>query len=280
MRFNSTEADQIRDYVLTAVIIFIGLILLVARNDGGLENMRKVSISALSYLDQPLANIRIYREALQTNTELREQNILLIDELSRLRSASEENEELRRLLDFKVENDHDLVPVKIISKNLTGVNNMLTINVGSNDNIRTGMPLVNSEGLIGRVLLVSKNYAVVMPFKNALFRASARVQGSRAYGVVSWESERMSELIMNYVPQTVFISEGAIVETSGFSDQFPANIPIGVVTRTVPEIGRETQRIYIKPFISLNEIAEGFIIRYSSPDELDQLILQFREKFE
>lgn len=279
MRLKTTQSEQIRDYVLTAVFLVIGLILLITRNDGGLENMRKVSISALSYLDQPLSNVRIYREALQTNMELREQNVLLLDELSRLRSAREENEELRRLLDFSGHNEQDLYPVKIISKNLTGVNNSLTIDAGRNDSIFVGMPVVNSDGLVGRVILSSANYAKVMPFKNALFRVSARVQGSRAYGVVSWESDRLNELVMSYVPQTIFVTEGSIVETSGFSDQFPAQIPIGVVTRTVEETGRETQRIYLQPFVSLHEIAEAFVIRYETPEELEDLTIQFEEMF-
>ncbi len=279
MALNNAQSEQVRDYVLTAIFLVIALILMVWRTDGGLHNTRKVSVAALSYLDQPLANFRIYREALQTNTELREQNVLLLDELSRLRSAREENEILREQLGFMQNEDHNLLPVTIVSKNLTGVNNSLTINAGSNQGVRIGMPLITSDGLVGRVTLVTNNFSQVMPFSNPLFRVSARVQGSRAFGVVSWESERISEVIMNFVPQTIPVSIGSVIETSGSSAEFPAHIPIGVVEGTAPEIGRETQKIYIRPFVSLSEIAEGFVLLFTPDEELTGIIETYERQF-
>lgn len=279
MRLQSAQTEQIRDYVLTAVFLVVALILMVWRTDGGLNNLRKASVTVISYLDQPLANIRIYREALQTNTELREQNVLLLDELSRLRSAREENQVLRNLLGFQHTFEHNLLPVKIISKNLTGINNALTINAGSNHGVRVGMALITSDGLVGRITLVSSNFAQVMPYSNPLFRVSARVQGSRAFGVVSWESERINELVMNFVPQTIPVSVGSIVETSGASSEFPAQIPIGIVEGTAPDVGRETQKIYIRPFVRLADIAEGFVLLYAPDEELLGLIEQYERQF-
>ena len=110
-----------------------------------------------------------------------------------------------------------------------------------------------------------------MPFFNTLFRVSAKLQTSNAYGIVSWKGENIYELELNYVPQTIKVESGEVVVTSGYSNQFPPDIPIGNVIRTEPDKGKDTQRIYIKPFVQLYTIAEGFVVT-TKPDTARQAL--------
>ncbi|HKJ34870.1 MAG TPA: rod shape-determining protein MreC [Balneolales bacterium] len=271
MKFTTLRVQDARDHILTAFLLLLALVLMVNRHRGGLANLRKISITTLSYLEEPLANIRVYRQALKTNEHLHQQNIMLMDEISRLRTIKKQNQVLRKMLGFRDTTNLNLLPVMIVSKDLTGINNTMTINAGSSDSVKIGMPLVTSDGLVGRVVIVSKNYSEVMPFFNMMFRVSAVVQNMQAYGVVSWNGKSRNELIMNYVPQTIRVDSGMVVQTSGYSNQFPANIPIGTVLHTEPQKGKETQKIYIKPFVSLNQLAEGFIIRYKPDSTVTRL---------
>ncbi len=280
MQFSFRKTEDIRDHVLTVIFILIAFFMIVFRHDGGLQSVRKASILAMSYIEQPLSQVRVYRSALQTNEHLGQQNILLQDELSRLRSVREENLALRAMIGLQDTLDLDLVPVRIIAKNLTGINNSFTINKGSRDGIEPGMPLITPDGLIGQTILTTSGHAQVMPFFNPMFRTSARIQGSRAYGIVSWSTEQTNELEMNYVPQTIHVPLETVVETSGFSNQFPAGIPIGKVVGTQPEKGRDTQQIYIRPFVSLHQTAEAFIVRFQPEPEVEELLLQFEGLFQ
>ncbi len=280
MQFSLRKTEDIRDHVLTVLFILIAFLLMVFRHDGGLQTVRKASILVMSYIEEPLSQVRVYRSALQTNEQLGQQNILLQDELSRLRSAREENLALRKMIGLQDTMDLDLVPVRIVAKNLTGINNSVTINRGSRYNIEQGMPLITPEGLIGQTILTTPGHAQIMPFNNPLFRVSARIQGNRAYGIVSWSTSQSNELVMSYVPQTINVPVESVVETSGFSNQFPAGIPIGRVIRTEPEEGRDTQQIYIRPFVSLHESAEAFIVRYYPEPEVEELLLQYEELFQ
>ncbi len=280
MQFTLRKTEDIKDYVLTVGFILLAFVFMVSRHDGGLQSIRKVSVVALSYLERPLSQARVYRTALQTNEQLGQQNILLQDELNRLRSVKEESRALRAMLELQDTLERDLVPVKIVAKNLTGINNSLTINKGSREGVESGMALINSDGLIGQVIVTTPGHAQIMPFYNALFRVSARIQGSRAYGIVSWSTEQSSELVMNYIPQTIDVPIGSVVETSGYSNQFPAHIPIGNVIRTEPEVGRDTKKVFIRPYVSLHQIAEAFIVRYTPEEEVDQLLLQYDGLFQ
>jgi rod shape-determining protein MreC len=280
MRFKSSKFSDVKDYVITALLLVIALSLMIARNQGGIDSLRKVSVTTFSLLEMPLSNIRIYREALNTNTYLHRQNILLQDELSRLRAIRQENERLRSLLGYESRSDYDLVPVLVVGKKLNGKNNTLTVDAGTEQGIKVGMPLVTSDGLAGKVIITSKNYSLVMPYYNVLFRVSARVQENNAVGIISWTGTLYGQLVMDFVPKTVSVEPDFIIETSGSSNQYPPGIPIGLVTGTEPEEGRETQQIFVKPFVSLEDIAQGFLIKFQPDTSISRLENDFNEVFE
>jgi rod shape-determining protein MreC len=277
MRFRLPRITDAKDFIITTLILIFAASLMISRHDGGLHNVRKVSVTVLSYLEQPLSNIRVYRQALNTNSSLQRQNVLLQDELSRLRSVEQQNRILRELLDFRTDYEYPLIPVMIVSKELTSMNNGLTVNAGTNNGVEHGNPVVNSDGLIGAVIFTTGNYSQVMPYTHSMFKVSARIQESRAFGIVSWEGNRHDELVMRHVPQTIQVEQGQIVETSGFSNQYPPNIPIGEITRVEPEEGVETQVIYLRPFVNLNTLAEGFVLGFQ-PDTAIQELMDLQEE--
>lgn len=272
------RATDVKDYILTAILLIIAITLMVNRYDGGLQNARKISITLLSYLEQPLSTIRIYRQALTTNTYLHRQNILLQDELSRLRSAEQQNRVLTELLNLRESSSVPLIPVKVVAKDLTGMSNSLTVS-SEEDSIRMGLPVINSDGLIGQVTLTSGKYSQILPYSNSLFRISAQVQGTRAYGIVSWTASSARELVLQFVPQTIQVEEGQLVETSGFSNQYPPGIPIGEVTRVEPAEGVETQTIYLEAYADLSTLSEAFIMDFEPDSTINELLEEQQEIF-
>lgn len=274
--------DKIGDarvHFLTALILIGAITMVVFRYEGGLDNVRRISLAAFSYLEQPLSQWRVYRKALQTNEELSRQNIQLLDEVSRLRSARYENEELRELLGYRDSSRYDLFPIVVIGKEITGLNNILTINAGSKADLDVGMPVVNSRGLIGRIILTGLSHSVVMPYIDIRSRISAKLQGLQTGGIVSWEGKRVDELIMSTIPRTVQVDPGMVVETSGFSNDLPANIPIGIVMRSVPDPGKDTQTLYLRPFVNLLDVSEGFVIRFRPDTAIVRLQEIYMEQF-
>lgn len=273
------RVTDVKDYIITAFILLIAITLMVNRHDGGLENARKASITILSYLEKPLSNIRVYRQALTTNTYLQRQNVLLQDELSRVRSVEQQNRVLRDLLDLQQNERNPVVAVNIVAKDLVGSNNSLTLDAGKADGVKVGMPVINSDGLIGQIILSSDKFSQVLPYSNSLFRVSARVTGSRAYGIVSWQATGNRELVLNHIPQTIVIEEGQMVETSGYSNQYPQGIPIGEVTRIEPGDGVETQVIYLRAYSDLFTLSEAFILKFEPDSTLQKLQTQQEELF-
>ncbi|MEP0004734.1 MAG: rod shape-determining protein MreC [Balneola sp.] len=280
MQFKTLKVGEAKDYIITAILILLSVTIAVSRNQGGIHSLRQLSAITVSVLQSPLANIRVYRQALTTNTYLQRQNILLQDELSKLRAIEQENIELRKLLSFQDSTEFSLTPTLIIGKELNGINKSLTINSGSLKNVKVGMPLVTSDGLLGKVILTTAEYAQVLPYNNSLFRVSGLIQEENAPGIVSWNGESLTEMVIDFIPQTIPVEEGYTVVTSGFSNELPAGIPIGSVIRTEIEEGKETQRIFIKPFASLAQASQGFIINFTPDSSLTNLNDQYEDIFE
>ncbi len=280
MRFLQFDTDGISHYFHTFIVLLLALILAFTRSQDGLNSLRAVTVTAASILEEPVSNVRVYRNALKTNTYLQQQNILLQDELSKLRSIEKENQELKSLLRLEESYNYPLQITRVVTKQLNTLNNSLSVNVGSNEGIQRGMPLINSDGLIGKVILAASNYSQVMPLSHPLFRVSAQIQDSKANGIITWDISSPSYLIMDFVPKTVPIDTGMVIQTSGLGNEFPAGIPIGQVVDFRSQEGTNTQQLKIEPFSKLNEVSEGFIVLFTSDTSLVQLNNEFNQLFE
>jgi len=280
MRFLQFDTDGISHYFHTFIVLLLALILAFTRSQDGLNSLRAVTVTAASILEEPVSNVRVYRNALKTNAYLQQQNILLQDELSKLRSIEKENQELKSLLRLEESYNYPLQITRVVTKQLNTLNNSLSVNVGSNEGIQRGMPLINSDGLIGKVILAASNYSQVMPLSHPLFRVSAQIQGSKANGIITWDISSPSYLIMDFVPKTVPIDTGMVIQTSGLGNEFPAGIPIGQVVDFRSQEGTNTQQLKIEPFSKLNEVSEGFIVLFTSDTSLVQLNNEFNQIFE
>ena len=280
MRFLQFDTDGISHYFHTFIVLLFALILAFTRSQDGLNSLRAITVTAASILEEPVSNVRVYRNALKTNAYLQQQNILLQDELSRLRTIEKENQELKSLLRLGESYNYPLQITRVVTKQLNTLNNSLSVNVGSNKGIQRGMPLINSDGLIGKVILAASNYSQVMPLSHPLFRVSAQIQGSKANGIITWDISSPSYLIMDFVPKTVPIDTGMVIQTSGLGNEFPAGIPIGQVVDFRSQEGTNTQQLKIEPFSKLNEVSEGFIVLFTSDTSLVQLNNEFNQLFE
>lgn len=280
MRFLQFDTDGISHYFHTFIVLLFALILAFTRSQDGLNSLRAITVTAASILEEPVSNVRVYRNALKTNAYLQQQNILLQDELSKLRSIEKENQELKSLLRLEESYNYPLQITRVVTKQLNTLNNSLSVNVGSNEGIQRGMPLINSDGLIGKVILAASNYSQVMPLSHPLFRVSAQIQDSKANGIITWDISSPSYLIMDFVPKTVPIDTGMVIQTSGLGNEFPAGIPIGHVVDFRSQDGTNTQQLKIEPFSKLNEVSEGFIVLFTSDTSLVQLNNEFNQLFE
>lgn len=104
----------------------------------------------------------------------------------------------------------------------------ITINRGTRDGLRVGMPVVTDQGLVGRIIEVQANGARVLLVSDPSSSISARLQTTRSEGTV--QGQVSGNLEMTYIPLGAQIQGGDLVLTSGMGGNLPPDLVIGQVT--------------------------------------------------
>jgi rod shape-determining protein MreC len=111
----------------------------------------------------------------------------------------------------------------------------VTIDRGESDGVRVNDPVINGEGLVGKITLAAPDGAYVSLITDSSVGVSARISPRGAVGILQPKVGDPSDLLLQYLPSTAPAPRGAIVVTSGTVSSrgdslFPPGIPIGEVT--------------------------------------------------
>lgn len=128
-----------------------------------------------------------------------------------------------------VQTDCNLIDAEVVNATLHRSNNVITINKGETDGVHAGMGVVCSAGVVGIVALTSEHYSIVIPLINVGSHVSCRLKDTEYFGTMQWEHGDATMSYMTDVPRHADIKQGETVETNGYSDVFPAGLPVGKV---------------------------------------------------
>jgi len=150
-------------------------------------------------------------------------------ELVELREIESDYERLAELLEYtSTREEQEFTTADVIDVDQSGQRRTITINRGTRDGIRVGMPVVTQQGLVGRVLTVSANAARVLLITDPTSAVSSRLQTNRIEGTVI--GQLSGNLRLTFIPLNAEINEGDLVVTSGLGGNFPPDLVIGQVT--------------------------------------------------
>lgn len=248
---------QFKEYALLALYLLIALVLFAQNTSAPVKGIRTNLLAAAGFLQDTFDFIPNYFSLSRENRALREQNILLADEVNMLREAAIENIRLRAMVGLKDRPAFEYVSALVVGTQMHALTNTVTINAGSENGVKTGMPVLTDHGLAGRVTSTSGHYAIVQLLLHKDIRVSARIQRSRVNGIIRWTGG--NELRMINVPKTSDVIPGDVLITSEFSSLFPSGIRIGVVSSTRDVPGDLFQEILVKPSVDFDRMEEVFV---------------------
>jgi rod shape-determining protein MreC len=135
----------------------------------------------------------------------------------------------------------------------------VAINKGSSDGIHRNDPVINSEGLVGKVDEVASNSATVTLITDQDFAATGITANSQEPGSVSPAVGAPGDLLFELVDNASNVRQGDLIITAGtrssrLSSLYPRGIPIGTVSRIDIGEGELDRRIHIKPAANLRRL--------------------------
>jgi len=118
----------------------------------------------------------------------------------------------------------------VIGNTISNTNNWIIINRGKNDGLRPNMGVVSAKGIAGILRYVDADFSMVMSVLHEQTKISASLpKHERAIGSLIWEGGDPSVMTLKFIEKHFPVQSGEPVVTSGFSQMFPKDIPIGVV---------------------------------------------------
>ncbi len=253
--------ERSRDYVVFVALLLTALGIFVGRNGTVLRAVRAASLAVTAPVEGVFARVARFEGAVAENDRLRATTAVLATDVARLREARSENAQLRRLLGFQDSLQVPRVIARVVAKDLTEQANLLTIDAGAADGVEVGMPVVSERGIVGKVVLTSRNYSVVMPHQNTQFAVPATIDALGRDGVVRWDGEAFDRLTMEYVVKTEPVTRGMLVTTSRYSDVFPAGTPVGRVDTAYAARGRNDYIIHLTPASPISEVGYVYVLK-------------------
>ena len=192
------------------------------------------------------------------NLRLQEEMAALREEGRRLAEAGLENSRLRRLLDLPAGREFDLVAAQVIAKDTTNWFKTIMINKGSEAGVQRSLPVIATEGLVGRVVEVMPWTAKVQLLTDPVSSVGALLQEQRGTGLVTGDLGQTATV--KYLPLMAEVRVGDVVLTSGMGGVFPKGILIGTVTASHRKSGALFQEAAIQPSVDFGRLEEVLVI--------------------
>ncbi len=133
----------------------------------------------------------------------------------------------------------------------------VTVDKGESSGVRVNDPVVNGEGLVGKVVQVASDAAQVDLITDSTMGVSARIGSSNATGIVQPKVGDPNDLLLQYLPATAQANKGEYVVTSGTvaspdDSLYPPGIPIGQVSSVNEESAYKSVNVH--PLANLHNL--------------------------
>lgn len=266
MRFIYTKTFRRVFIVFLVVSLFIIADLTGFLNPvkGGILKVYGASVSSVTQLSSGLKNGFKTLVLIKNLSSENDQLLQKVDELSfenaRLKAAKQENNALRKALNFEQESNFNLIPVSVKIADPTGFTQSVTIDKGENSQITKGSSIIVSPGLlVGRVTKVYPSTAEVTLITDPSLTVNAEVAESSAFGLVT--GEHGLSLKLDLVTHNELIKTGDQLITSGLAGDFPKGLLIGEVSSVSSSSSDLFQKAYVAPAADLRNLRFLFVIK-------------------
>ncbi|HEV2435770.1 MAG TPA: rod shape-determining protein MreC [Verrucomicrobiae bacterium] len=176
--------------------------------------------------------------------ELRRQNEQLNIQMKQAAATAQENDQLRALLGWQRQTPWRLKLANVVMRDPANWWRTVQIDLGSRDGVRENLPVLTTDGLVGRVTSVGLTRSQVVLIGDPYCRVSALVENpAHDVGVISPGGPLDTSLVvLTYLSGNAVLKPGQTVVTSGEGGIYPRGITIGqIVDSQTVEYGLYTE---------------------------------------
>ena len=245
MRRNKNKPKHILIVIIALVIGIMAIFSYTLKEDRQLNKFESLIKDTTTSIEKvvffPFKYVINKFEDFKELKNIRKKYQKLLPQVERIKSLETENIELRRQLDtmkkeLSIENtlsDYEYLNATVISRNVSHWYNIITIDKGTFNGVKTDMVVVNSNGLIGRVIstttFTSDIRLLTTSDTNNKISVTISNGENSVNGLIKDYNNNTGYLEVEGVSNTEKVAQGYYVYTSGLGGIFPSGILIGTV---------------------------------------------------
>ena len=202
---------------------------------------------------------------------LRDENILLVEENARLRKQLGSDIILSKneSKDSSISHlKYNYTTAKVINNSYSKSKNILTLNKGSKKNIAIDMGVISSKGLVGIIKNTSTNYATVQSILNTNSQINAKLIKTNHFGTLVWNMNNPHIVQLIDIPRLAPIAVGDTIVTGGKSTIFPEGVLVGSIHDFFLNEDDNSYTLNIKLFNDMTSLKHVYIISNKDADEI------------
>ena len=196
------------------------------------------------------------------NEELLAKNSELEQQLRELEIIKSENRILKESMNLVEKyKEYESIPAEIINKDFENYSDVLIINCGEKDGVKTDMVVISDKGLVGHVISTTDYTAKVLTILDPSSSVSAKTSTTRESVVCSGNLEKSNILRLKYIPTDVTLTVGDNVETSGMGGIYPKGIHIGTITKIENANNKIEEFGVVEPAVDFDKLETVLVIK-------------------
>jgi rod shape-determining protein MreC len=271
--------NKLLTIVLVLCLVFTIFVGITANKKGNTGVFQQIVTGAISPIQkyvyiagQRISNMFYFVSSIATT---RTENVDLKKQIQELKSRlidydryKKENVELNSMLGYK-NNNPNLMYINATVIGKVGENwfELLVLDVGKNEDVKTGEYVVNGQGLVGQITEVGINTCKVITILDEKANIPSKVSSTGEIGiVVGTDVSNINKLCkINYLPPDSKTKIGDLILTSNIipegSNLVQDNILIGTVTSIEDEKTNLIKAAYVKPAVDFMKLEKVMVIK-------------------
>jgi len=154
-----------------------------------------------------------------------------------------------------------VMPSRVIKNSYDKLDNYITLDVGTNEQIKTDMGVITSNGIVGIVDVSSKDFSRVISILNSEISLNAQIKGTSTIGSLTWDGTDPYKMNLMDVPRLARVSKGDTIITGRQSTTFPPDIQIGVIEDAMLIDNGSRYKIEVRLFNDMTDLGHVYVIK-------------------
>jgi rod shape-determining protein MreC len=273
-------SKRLREAAVVAATLLAAIIALrmSARNPGDLSALDRGILAivspaqgAMSFVARGITGVAgRYVElthARAENETLVRENRKLRAELSEMRRLAEDSSRYQRLLGLRDVTPAETVAARVVAIDASPYFRVARVEIDRGEGtVRRGMPVLTSEGVVGRVNRTTGKTSDVMLLVDPRSAIDVLVPRTGGRGILRGKSgENGYRCSIEYLARGEPAKEGDAVVTSGLGGAFPRNLAVGKVTKIIPGAVGLYQDVEVTPDVDFARLSDVLVVVAAPP---------------